>query len=351
MKKIIVLLSLISATWGYSMEISSGSSPEKTVTLCNGDSCIRATITPYDAERDKLDVQKLLDEDKFKLPHITPEFLVPYFSQKTEAFEQSSPTGFTVSGNMSYCMQVLKDRERAFGIVAYLINKLKKPDSTVMGNIVLLSTTPSYRDACEEQLLTYALEDMSHKKAIVVNIMMHEDNVSQRSMLEKMGFIDNTPQVKATTERLKKSMPAEQIAAMEASENQHPCYYMKTLEENVTEEMKNPKPIESTLLNITHENFGKEVTKADKPVVIDVYTDWCGPCRLFAPIVEEIAASQTSYKFVRFNCKEEEKEFAKTLDIEAFPTTLFVKDGKVIGKETGFMSTDILQQKLAKYFA
>ena len=125
---------------------------------------------------------------------------------------------------------------------------------------------------------------------------------------------------------------------------------MKTLEENVTEEMKNPTPIESPLLNITKANYEHEVLNETKPVVIDVYTNWCGPCRLLAPIFEKVSEANENYKFVRFNCVAEEQELATELGIEAFPTILFMKNKRIVGKETGFMSQEILQQKLAEYF-
>ncbi len=350
MKKTLLFLSLINISWAYGMEVTQSSLQESTITLCNGDTCIQATITPYDADRDQLDVRKLIDEDQLKLPHITSEFLVPYFSQKTEDFEQSSPTGLTVTGDLTYSAHVLRDKEKALGFIACLINTMKEPTPTITGNIVLLSVDPSYQDTGEELLLKRVLQDMSHKKLVAVNIMMHEDNAAQRSTVEKIGFIDNSQQVKMMTERIKKSMPEQQKSAEETPKSQPHCYYMKILEENVTEEMKNPTPIESSLANITQANFEQDVLNTDKPVVIDVYTNWCGPCRKLAPIFEEVATAHTAYKFVRFNCVEEETELAKQLGIEVFPTILFVKNGKVIGKETGFMSKEILQQKLTEHF-
>ena len=353
MKKTLLFLSLITISWAYSME--EGSSiprpvQEKSVTLCNGDTCMQATITPYDADRDLADVSKLIDENRLKLPQITSEFLAPYFSDKIESLEPPSPGGLPVVGSLAYFTQVLRDSEKVLGFISYMTSSMQQPTPTIMGNIAFLSVDPAYQDAGEEQLLKHVLQDMSHKKSVAASIMMHEDNAVQRAIVEKMGFVDNSQQMKMMAERLNKSKPAQQAAA-ETLKTQSNCYYMKVLEENVTEEMKNPPPIESSLLNLTRANFEQEVLSANKPVVIDVYTNWCGPCRHFAPIFEEVAGTHTDCKFIRFNCVEEEQELAKELGIEAFPTVLFIKDGKVVGKKTGFMSKEILQQKLTEQFS
>ena len=352
MKKTLLFLSLITISWAYSME--EGSSiprpfQEKKVVLCNGDTCVQATITPYDADRDHADVRKLIDENQLKLPQITLELLAPYFSHKIESFESPSPGSLPVAGSLAYSTEVLRDSEKVLGFVSYITSSMQQPTPTIAGNIAFLSVDPAYQDAGEEQLLKHVLQDMSHKKSVAVNIMMHEDNAVQRATVEKMGFVDNSQQIKMMAERLSKSNSAQQTAA-EPPKTQSHCYYMKVLEENVTEEMKNPTPIESSLLNLTKANFEQEVLNADRPVAIDVYTNWCGPCRHFAPIFEEVAATHTAYKFIRFNCVEEEQELAKKLGIEVFPTIVFIKDGKVVGKETGFMSKEILQQKLTKQF-
>ena len=354
MKKNLLFLPLISISWVYSTDVSQSTSPETSVVLCNGDICMQATISPYDADRDRLGVEKLLNKNQLRPSHITLESLDPYFSHKVEAFEQASPAGFTVTGNFTYSAYVLRDSKNVVGFIAYMITALKEPNPVTTGTIVLLSVEPAYQGAGEEQLLKYAVQDMSHKKSISVNIIMHEENASQCGVVEKMGFTDFSQQVKAQqkamAERFKKLSTEQQKTVGEIPETEHNCYYMKYLEENVTEEMKNPAPIESSLLNIKQENFEQEVLNADKPVVIDVYADWCGPCRQFAPIFEEAAADHTAYTFVRFNCVKEEQELVQKLGIEALPTILFVKGGKVVGRETGFMSKEIVQQKLTEYF-
>ena len=350
MKKILLLLSVLNIALAFGKDVQEGISSEKNVTLCKGDTCLQATITPYDTKRDQCAVQKLLGEEQFKLSHTTSEFLVRYFDQKNEVLEQSSSVGLTISGKQIYRSYVLRDGKTVLGCIAFQVDAIKKPSPAITGSIVLLATDSNYRDAVEKQLLQYALQDMIHQKAVAVNIVVHEKNAAQRSVLEKMGFVDNTQQVNAMKERVKKSMSEKQRAEAESPENHPMCYYMKMLEENITEKMRNPKPIESSLHNITQENFEQEVSNADKPVVIDVYTDWCEPCRLLAPIIDEVAKEQAAYKFVRFNCVPEEQDLVKRLDIEVFPTLLFVKEGKIIGRQSGFVSKEILQQKLAEFF-
>lgn len=352
MKKTLLFLSLITVSWTYSMEVGSSipwPSQDKSVTLCNGDTCMQATITPYDADRDQADVRRLIDENQLKPPQITLELLAPYFSHKIESLEPSSPSSLPIAGSLAYSTQVLRDGEKVLGFISYMTSSMQQPTPTITGTISFLSVDPAYQDAGEELLLKYVLQDMSHKKSVAASIMMHEDNAVQRATVEKIGFVDNSQQIKMMAERLNKSKPAQQAAA-ETLKTKSNCYYMKVLEENVTEEMKNPPPIESSLLNLTRANFEQEVLSANKPVVVDVYTNWCGPCRHFAPIFEEVATAHTACKFIRFNCVEEEQELAKELGIEAFPTVLFIKDGKVVGKKTGFMSKELLQQKLTEQF-
>jgi thioredoxin 1 len=100
---------------------------------------------------------------------------------------------------------------------------------------------------------------------------------------------------------------------------------------------------------VTAQNFDQEILKSQRPVVIDVYASWCGPCRTMMPFFEELATELSAkYKFVKLNI-DEERDLAIQYSVSSIPTFLFFKDGKVIGKETGAMSKDALRTKIESY--
>lgn len=87
-------------------------------------------------------------------------------------------------------------------------------------------------------------------------------------------------------------------------------------------------------LNITKHNFRKEVFESDRPVLVDFWADWCGPCRMVGPIVEEIAEERPDIKVCKVNV-EEEQELASDFEVMSIPTLMVVKDGKIAKKAAG----------------
>lgn len=96
-------------------------------------------------------------------------------------------------------------------------------------------------------------------------------------------------------------------------------------------------------------NNQQEITQA-KYVVIDVFATWCGPCMDMKPIFEEVAEKFAgTYTFAELNV-DEARELAIHYGVTSVPTFIFIKEGKVIGKETGYMPREDLVEKIEEYF-
>lgn len=99
---------------------------------------------------------------------------------------------------------------------------------------------------------------------------------------------------------------------------------------------------------LTKENYEQEVVKSSLPIVLDVYATWCGPCLQMMPIVEELAKEHgTTYKFLKLNV-DESRELAIQYGVTSIPTFVFIKNGTVLGKETGYMSKEDLLGKITE---
>jgi len=103
------------------------------------------------------------------------------------------------------------------------------------------------------------------------------------------------------------------------------------------------------VLELTKENFEKEVKGSDKPVIIDAFASWCGPCQQMKPIFENISEEfKKQYKFISLNI-DDERDLAIKYGVTSIPTFIFIKDSKVIGKENGYMSHDSFVEKIKKH--
>jgi len=98
-----------------------------------------------------------------------------------------------------------------------------------------------------------------------------------------------------------------------------------------------------SIIKLTNDNFEVEAVKSEKPVFIDFYADWCGPCKMVAPIVEEIADERDDVKICKVNV-DDAPEIAAMFGVQSIPTLVVMKDGKVAAATMGAMPKAQLEQ-------
>ena len=99
-------------------------------------------------------------------------------------------------------------------------------------------------------------------------------------------------------------------------------------------------------IEVNDRNFEEVVIKSDKPVLVDFWAEWCGPCRMIAPIIEEIAEQYTGKALVVKCDVDNSPEVAATYGIRNIPTVLFFKDGKIADKQVGAVPKNNFLAKL-----
>ena len=99
------------------------------------------------------------------------------------------------------------------------------------------------------------------------------------------------------------------------------------------------------VIAVNSENFEREVLKSDKPVLVDFWASWCGPCKMLSPIVEELAQAHPEIAVAKVNV-DECPDLAMGYRVAAIPALMLFKDGKLAAQSVGYQSKEALEAML-----
>jgi len=93
------------------------------------------------------------------------------------------------------------------------------------------------------------------------------------------------------------------------------------------------------IIQVNRNNFEKEVLNSEKTVLIDFYADWCGPCKMLSPVVEQFASENEEIKVVKINV-DDEQDLAIEYGVMSIPTLVVIKNGQEVNRSVGLVSND-----------
>ncbi len=102
------------------------------------------------------------------------------------------------------------------------------------------------------------------------------------------------------------------------------------------------------MLVVTKDNFSAEVENHKGLVVIDLYADWCGPCKMLAPVIEELAEEYSDVKFCKINV-DNDRDLAMTFKVQSIPTVAFVKDNTFLDLSVGYVPKEKLASMIEEH--
>lgn len=102
-----------------------------------------------------------------------------------------------------------------------------------------------------------------------------------------------------------------------------------------------------SVITITKDNFETEVLRSEKPVLIDFWASWCGPCKMLSPIVDELAEENPQIKVGKINV-DEEQELASAFQVMSIPTLYLFREGKVVASSVGVKPKQALEAMIAQ---
>ena len=100
-----------------------------------------------------------------------------------------------------------------------------------------------------------------------------------------------------------------------------------------------------SIVNLTRNNFKTEVMQSDKTVLIDFWAEWCGPCRMMSPVIDEVAETLSDVKVCKVTV-DEASDLASMFGIESIPTLVVIKNGQTVNKSIGLISKEQVLQLL-----
>jgi len=98
---------------------------------------------------------------------------------------------------------------------------------------------------------------------------------------------------------------------------------------------------------ITDQTFKQEVLKNDKPILVDFWAPWCGPCKMMGPIIDHLAQELNNIDFAKINVQENQ-EYANKYQITSIPNLLIFNKGKIVKQLIGAQSPEVLKEELSK---